>query len=82
MHTVGTARERHVDAIVHDNARGGTAGQRHRARHDRCEINGLEVAFAHLHEVDPGCHRGLHLRKDVLPVTVGHQTDHRGLDVS
>src|SRR5258708_4936536 len=87
----GAARQRPVQQFVGQDARTGAADERYRVLHERGEIRGLEIPFAHLNEVDAALECPLELGQQTLSgaiersaspcdtAPIGHQAaDHGG----
>ena len=85
MHAVGAARNRHVDAIVDDDASGAAATHTDRLGHERDQIDGVDIGLPDLDQIDTGLDSEAALRDDALPrdvevnapgqsSAIGHQT--------
>jgi hypothetical protein len=61
MDAVGAARQRHIQPIVDNDSRRRAAGDRQGGLDERGELAGLEIALAHLNEIDADVDGGLEL---------------------
>src|SRR5438128_8945295 len=68
MHAIRAARQRHVDAIVHENARGRSARERDDVVDEGGKVRGVQIRFADLYELDPLCNGAPCLLAEAAPL--------------
>jgi len=71
VNPAGAARQRNIQPIVDDDARSRAAGERHHVSHQRGELSGVEIALAHLNEIDAALDGLFELRQQKPPGVVG-----------